>query len=98
MGHISDDPRYKKGLVPESQQGPTSGEWVPANAFSVRGIFPRGEAVKFSIDELTGVVRDWLAARDVELKHHDGFIFNYRPNYDMRAEHDAHDAHDERMR
>lgn len=91
MPEITDDPRYAEGFVPEGADVRT-GEWVPANAYTIRGIIPRGAAAKFSIDELNGIVRQYLTDHGVIEEEHgmlaEGFLFNFRPGVDLCTLHD----------
>jgi hypothetical protein len=94
MPEMTDDPRYAEGFVPERTDVWTD-EWVPANAYTIRGIIPRGAAAKFSMDELNGIVRQYLTDHGVIEEEPgllaEGFLFNYRPGVDLRKMHDDHE-------
>ncbi len=63
-----------------------SGTWVQANGFAVRGLIRRGDAQKFTTDELREVVRKFLADRGVEFEHPDvleALTFHYHPGIDL---------------
>lgn len=49
---------------------------VPANGFTIRGVFPRGDGAKFDIGELTEMVRQHLAGHGVPAEHVEGFLLN----------------------
>ena len=79
---MSDDPRYAEGLVPERTDVWTN-EWVPANAFTIRCLMPRGSGAKFSIGDLTGIVRQYLTDNGVEPHELEGFLANWGTHADL---------------
>jgi hypothetical protein len=92
MPDMTDDPRYKQGLVPERTDVWTD-EWVPATGFMIRGIFAAGEAEKFDIDDLAEIVRQYLRDHGVSPEHAEGFLFRYSAGIDLHALADGHPKH-----
>ena len=73
------------GFAPEDTSDFGS-RWVQANGFMVRGLIDRGDAQKFSTEELLGLVAAFLAERGVRLQTPDileAFCFNYGPRADL---------------